>query len=83
MQIAYESIYEVVTEVVASAALTEPGKIQGDQDLIMDLELDSLAVFEVVVDLEEAFQLQISDDIIDGLHTCNEIAAYIYKEVNQ
>lgn len=81
MQISYDGVYDVVVDVVASAAMTERANIRGDQDLIADLNLDSLALFEVVVDLEEAFRLQIADETIEKLHTCSEITQFILREL--
>lgn len=79
----YDSIFEVVRDVIASAAVVEPIQVDPDSDLINDLNLDSLALFEIVIDLEEAFGLQIDDETIESLHTCREIAAFIRTEVER
>lgn len=83
MPMTYESIYDVVVDVVASAAMVEPGQVEADQDFQLDMDLDSLAIFEIVVDLEEAFNLQISDKEIERLHTPGDVAEFIYNLVGK
>lgn len=78
-----DSIFEIVVDVVASAATVDPAAVDPDADLIRDMELDSLSLFEIVVDLEEAFDLHISDEVIEGLRTCREIAAYVDRVLNR
>ncbi len=72
-------IYEVVVDVVSSAAMLEPTQIHPNAKLIEDMGLDSLALFEIVIDLEDAFHLQIEDETIENLKTCREIAEFIEK----
>lgn len=83
MDMTSDSIFEIVVDVVASAATVDPAALDPDADLIRDLDLDSLSLFEIVVDLEEAFDLHISDEVIEGLKTCREIAAHVDQVLNR
>lgn len=53
-------------------------QITDDQPLFgRGLELDSLDALELVVSIEEAFEVTISDDDVSALSTVNKIADYI------
>ena len=72
-----DEIQKQVRETVANAASMEVDALRNDQDLIRDLSLDSLAVYEIVVDLEAAFDMQIADEDVERLHTIHDIVAYV------
>jgi len=76
-----DEIRNIILNTVANASDTEPGELSPDLDLIHDLNLDSLAIYEIVVDLETAFEMQISDEDVDKLHTINDIAAYVEEHL--
>ena len=71
---------EVLKEITASIArlsnFPEAEIIEGQQ-LIADLRLDSLAIYELVVDLEERFGMQISNEDAEGLETVGEAVDYV------
>lgn len=76
-----EAIADTVREVIAHASGADDASIRGDADLLEDLMMDSLAVFEVAVDLEAAYDLEISDEAIEHLRTPDEIVAFIEQRV--
>lgn len=51
--------------------------LTGQTELIMDLNLDSLAIFEIVIELEEAFDLRIPDEDIERVKTIDDVVDYI------
>lgn len=77
-----KSIETIVQKTVAEAAGLDISVIDSDADLVDDLHMDSLAVFEVVVDLESRFKLRIPDEVIDQLRSVARISAYIERELN-
>lgn len=48
------------------------GKVHEDDDLITDLGGDALDVIELVMELEEAFNIQISDEEADHIRTIQD-----------
>lgn len=52
-------------------------------NLLHDLDLDSLALFEIVIDLEAAYDLRISDEEIENLRTIGEIVSFIARRLDQ
>ena len=62
---------------------TPPEQITDDQSLFgRGLRLDSLDALELVVSIEEEFEVSVSDDDVSALSTINKIADYIeaYQE---
>lgn len=73
------TILEVVTEVAARATDHDISQIDASSDLIYDLEMDSLGIFETTVDLEEHFGIQIDDEALDDIQTIGDIVSYIER----
>ena len=72
-----EQILAQVVATIAEVAGVSPSQIKPDTELITDLNLDSLAIYEIVIDLEESFDLQISDSDIDQIRTLEDAVHYI------
>ena len=70
-------IFHKVRQTVAEVAGIEAEQIDGRTELIMDLNMDSLALFEIVIDLEEYYDLQISDEDVDRIKTVGDIVDFI------
>jgi acyl carrier protein len=73
----YETVYEKVVSTIADVAGVSIHELHDSTDLIDDLSLDSLAMYEIVIELEETFQLQISDSDIDRIRTVENAVQYI------
>lgn len=72
-------IYDQVTRIVAVVAGRPTADLAGEMELIMDLGLDSLAIFEIVIELEEAYGLKISDADADKIKTIDDAVNYIVQ----
>jgi acyl carrier protein len=78
-----QDILATIIQAIARAAGAEPAELNEQTRLVADLNLDSLAMFEIVIDLEEAFGLQISDEDIDKIKTIGDILEYVERAVNR
>lgn len=78
-----QEIFEQVRETIARSADIDPAAIQPDSELLADLQLDSLAMYEIVVDLEAIYGLQISDEDISRLNTVGDACAYIDRGLRE
>jgi acyl carrier protein len=56
-------------------------KVTEEKELSMDLQIDSLALYEIVVDVEERFSLRISNDEADDLSTVGEAVDFIVRKL--
>ena len=76
-------IRSIVLKTVAQDSGRPPEEIRFSDDLLDDLLMASLAIYEVIVDLEAAFDLQINDEEVDKLRTLDDIVDYVDKRMNQ
>ena len=56
-------------------------KITGDAKLYEDLDADSLDCLEIVMDLEEEFSIEISDDDTDHIKTVQDFISLVEKKL--
>ena len=66
-----------VKEIVSDKLDVDGADIQEDQDFIEDLKADSLAVVEVVLALEEQFEIEIPDEDTEKIKTVRDAIEYI------
>lgn len=59
------------------------GKVHEDDDLIHDLQGDALDVIELVMELEEAFNIAISDDEAERLRFVKDVYDIVAKKLNE
>lgn len=78
-----EEIKRIIVQAVANSADIDTEDVSAEHDLIQDLNMDSLSVYEIVVDLEAAFDMQISDEDVERLHTVDDIANYVANRMKK
>ncbi|MHB8962273.1 MAG: acyl carrier protein [Saccharofermentanales bacterium] len=78
-----DSIRQSVLEIVSRVLDISPDSITEDMELGTDLKIDSLALYEIVVDIEDLFSLRISNDEADDLKTVGEAVDFIVKSVRE
>lgn len=75
-----DRIYDKVIRTITDISGRTPTELTGNTELIMDLNLDSLAIFEIVIELEETFDLRIADEDIDRIKTIDDVVNYIDRQ---
>lgn len=63
--------------VVAKVAKVDAATITPDMELVADLGLDSARALELLVELEDALETEITDEAAARLNTVGDILAYI------
>ncbi len=76
-----EEVRRKFLDLVASVTDIPVDEIRGDARLGHDLEIDSLSLYDIVIEVEEAYGIQISNEEADALNTIEEALDYIYKKV--
>ncbi|MBW2380703.1 MAG: acyl carrier protein [Deltaproteobacteria bacterium] len=66
-----------VKEIVSDKLDVDGADIQEEQDFIEDLKADSLAVVEVVLALEEQFEIEIPDEDTEKIKTVRDAIEYV------
>ena len=71
------SIEEIVKKIVSDQLGKDVEEIQSDSSFVDDLGADSLDTVELVMALEEEFDLEIADEDAEQISTVNEAVNYI------
>jgi acyl carrier protein len=77
-----EEITQKVIEIVASQLELEADQIKPESSFTEDLKADSLAVVELVLALEESFDIEIPDDDTENIKTVKDAITYIKTHQN-
>lgn len=72
-----DSIESQVIEIVREQLDVKPEDISLDKTFTDDLGADSLAIVELVLALEEKFDLKIPDEEVENIKTVGDAANYI------
>lgn len=76
------SVGKQIREVLATSLRRDPASIKPEHSLREDLGLDSLMTFELLYDLEKAFDMEIPNDDLPGLQTLDDVVKYVEGRVN-
>ena len=79
IQEAKEIILEDLTDIVVKEMDINPSDVNMDKSLTEDLDYDSLQIYELVIDLEEAYDIQLPDEQLDAIETVEELVDLIYS----
>jgi acyl carrier protein len=77
-----DAILEDVLKLL-SQFIKQDGEITESQHLMRDLELDSVMVMELMMELEDHFDISIPLNSLPDVNTVSDLAAEIYKLKNQ
>jgi acyl carrier protein len=72
-----EKIAETVISMVADRMDVDESQITNETHFVNDLQADSLDMAELVIDLEEEFGVEISDEDAQQIETVGEAINYI------
>ncbi len=74
-------IEEKVIQIVSEQMSVDKGEIKRETSFVNDLNADSLDTVELVMELEDEFDLTIPDEEAEKLKTVGEAIDYIKKHV--
>ena len=78
-----EEIRNVVITVVAEQINIDKKKIKLNTNLLADLPLDSLDLVEILMNLEDRFNIESDESDINTFETIEDITNYIYSKTNR
>ncbi|WP_373212083.1 acyl carrier protein [Ruminococcus sp. 5_1_39BFAA] len=70
---------EKIMEIVADSLGTEVGTLTEETSFKEDLGADSLDLFEMVMALEEEFDVEIPSEDLEGIKTIGDVEEYLKK----
>ncbi|CAA9540863.1 MAG: Acyl carrier protein [uncultured Thermomicrobiales bacterium] len=71
------SVYERVQSIVAERLGVDEDKVTRDAEFIGDLNADSLDLVEVIMAIEQEFDLEIKDDDAENIRTVGDAVGFI------
>ena len=74
------SISPKVKEIIVEQLGVDPEKVKPEASFIDDLGADSLDIVELVMAMEEEFDLEIPDEDAEKLKTVQDVASYLTKK---
>lgn len=73
-----DMIFEDILKLVVNELNISPTEITADLNIIDDLMFDSMQIYELVIDLEEAYDIRLPDDLIDSAKTVGDVVDLVY-----
>lgn len=74
------SISPKVKDIIVEQLGVDPEKVKPEASFIDDLGADSLDIVELVMAMEEEFDIEIPDEEAEKLKTVNDVATYLAKK---
>ena len=75
-------IFEKVKALIVAQLDVDPDIIDMDTDLMTDLEADSLDAVEVILGVEEEFEIEIPDEDAEDFATVRDIVEYVESRLS-
>lgn len=76
-----DSVNEKIRALVCDQLGVAPGELVGDANILEDLGADSLDVVELVMAIEEAFEIEIADEEAETLRTLGDVERFVSARV--
>jgi len=67
----------MVEKIISEVIGCDQDTVQDDSNLVKDLGADSLNIVEIVMQLEEEYDIEIYDEDAENLHTVKDVKDYI------
>lgn len=73
-----DRIYDDLLSMVTNLIEVSPTDITPESDIIYDLGLDSLQLYELVVDLEDGYDIRLPDEELEKVHSVQDIVDLVF-----
>lgn len=77
------SLFEEIQEIICEQLKAKPEEVKLETSFIEDLGADSLDLIELVMALEEKYNIEISDENAEGMNTVDDVIRYVAKKTNR
>ena len=78
-----DQIYEDLLNMVVEELGISPTDVNPTLDIRDDLAFDSLQLYSFIITVEEAYDIRITDEQIDKVHTMNDLVDMVCDIINQ
>lgn len=70
-------MFEKLRDLISEKLGVEPEDIAMESSFADDLEADSIALFELIMAIEEEFDIEVEDESIENISTVGDIVNYL------
>ena len=77
------AVFDKIKSIIAERLSIDESKIEDTSSFIEDLGADSLDTVELIMQMEEAFNVQIPDEDTEKIQTVGDAVRYIQEHVNK
>ncbi len=74
-------ILEKIIDILCDQLDLDREQVTEDSEIIDDLGADSLDIVDLVMTLEEEFDTEISDEMIEGMKTVGDVVRYVEEHL--
>ena len=74
-------VMEKVAALLATQFELDAADITADTDFVVDLNADSLDVVDMLMSLEDEFDVEIPDEEIENIHTVGDLVSFIEEHM--
>jgi acyl carrier protein len=78
-----DSLETKVRNILAEQLGVDLGEVTPDARILDDLGADSLDVVEMVMSIEEAFDIEVPDEDVEELRTVSDVERYVTRAVGE
>ena len=75
-------VFDKIKEIIASKIQVDEDKITPETSLMKDLEADSLDAVEIIMGIEEEFNIEIPDSDAEGFQNVGDIAKFVESKID-
>ncbi len=74
-------VFDKVKEIIAEQLDVEVEVIKRETSLMKDLEADSLDAVEIMMALEDEFEIEVPDEVAEGFKNIGDIVSYVESKI--
>ena len=78
-----DQVYEDLLNILTEELGVSPTDVDPTLDIRDDLQFDSLQLYSFIITVEEAYDIRISDEQIDQVHTMNDLVDMVCGIIEQ
>lgn len=75
-------MFERIKELIADKLGVDPEDVTMETSFTDDLEADSITLFELVMAIEDEFDIEIDDESIEQINTVGDIVNYLEESID-
>ncbi|MEI8216660.1 MAG: acyl carrier protein [Eubacteriales bacterium] len=75
-------VFDKVREIIVEQLGVEEAAVTPETSLMKDLEADSLDAVEIIMAIEDEFEIEIPDEDAEKFHTIGDIVKYVEEKTN-